>query len=494
MAEWGEPEANNGTGTPEGRMSQSTIVRSSFGTFLARVATSVSVFLAVFYLATTGASVLGVYSLFIAVVEVVGLVTDAGLSAAAKKRISEGVERDEFFTAALLTRLGIFVAVAAVLVGFRGEITAYIGHEFAVPFLLLCSLTYLVQSTLYESLSGEKRVARAGLLGFVSNGGRLVAWIPLLALDYGVFGILVGVWLGQVLAVVVGVAMLSLRLRRPARRHFESLFRFAKYSWMGALQETSWIWTDTLILGVFVAPALVGVYELSWQITGVLFFVASAISSALFPSISELAARNDYDRVTDLLERSLVYVGIMSIPGFVGGIIFAEPILAMFGDEYRVGATVVVVLLLARAFHSYEVVFGEALNALDRPDLMFRTNLVFLVLLISLNVVGITLFGWVGAAFATTAAMVVRTALSFYFIRSILAFTVPTREIGFEVLAALFMGACLWVLTPDATLGIPTTILLVGTGAAIYALTVLALIERVRVEASGLVSNVRTLL
>ena len=475
-------------------MSQSTLVRSSLGTFFARIATSISVFLAVFYLAATGASVLGVYSLFIAVVEVIELVTDAGLSAAAKKRISEGVERDEFFTTALLTRLAIFVVVAVVLVIFRGRVTAYIGFELAVPFLLLCSLAYLVQSTLYEVLSGEKRVARAGLLGFVSNGGRLLAWIPLLALGYGVFGILFGVWLGQILAVVVGVFFLSLRLRRPARRHFESLSRYAKYSWMGALQETSWIWTDTLILGFFVAPSFVGVYELSWQITGVLFFVASAISSALFPNISELAARNEYEEVTDLLERSLVYVGIMSIPGFVGGIIFAEPILGMFGDEYRIGATVVIVLLLARTFHSYEVVFGEALNALDRPDLMFRTNLVFLVLLISLNVVAIVIFGWVGAAFATTAAMVVRTALSFYYIRSILSFTVPAREIGFEILAALFMGACLWVLTPHSTLGIPTTILLVGTGAAIYALTVLALIEQVRVEASGLVSNVRALL
>lgn len=477
-------------------MNAEALVRSSLGTFLTRIATAVVVFGGVFYLASAaGASVLGVYSLFMALVRVVDLVTDAGFSTAAKKRISEGDERDEFFTAALLVRLVVFAVVALVLVAFDEQVAAYVGYEMALPFLLVAALAYLLQRMFDAGLTGEKRVARAGLLQFVTNAGKLLAWVVLLTLGYGLFGVLLGVWVGLALTVVAGVLLLSLRLRRPSRRHFESLFGFAKYSWMGVAQEASWLWTDTLVLGVFVAPTFVGIYELSWQITGVLFFVASAISTVLFATGSELAARGERDAVRGLLERSLGYVGIMAIPGFVGGVVFAESILAAFGEEYRAGALALVVLILARVFHSYEVVFGRVIEALDRPDLTFRTNALFITLNVSLNVLAISTVGWVGAAFATTTAMVVRTGLSYYYIRSILAFSVPAREIGLEVLAALLMGGCLWLLAPEGLLSVPSLVFWVCVGAGIYAVAVLALIERIRVEALGAaVANARTLL
>ena len=476
-------------------MTDSALARSSLGTFLTRIATAVAVFGGVFYLATAaGASVLGVYSLFMALVRVVDLVTDAGLSTAAKKRISEGTERDEFFTAALLVRLVVFAVVAVLLVAFREQVVAYVGYEMALPFLLVAALAYLCQRMLDAGLTGEKRVARAGLLELVANAGKLLAWVVLLALGYGLLGVLVGVWVGLALTVVAGALLLSLRLRRPARRHFESLFGFAKYSWMGVAQEASWLWTDTLVLGVFVTTSFVGIYELSWQITGVLFFVASAISTVLFANGSELAARGERDEVRRLLERSLGYVGIMAIPGFVGGVVFAESILAVFGEEYRVGALAVVVLILARVFHSYEVVFGRVIEALDRPDLTFRTNVVFIVLNISLNVVAIITVGWIGAAVATTVAMVVRTGLSYRYIRSILAFEVPTREIGFEILAALVMGGCLWLFAPAGVLALPSLVFWISVGAAVYTVAVLALIERIRVEAFAMaVANARAL-
>lgn len=478
-------------------LNHSAIARSSLGTFATRIAMSVAEFLGIFYLASAaGASVLGVYSLFMAVVRVVDVVTDAGLSEAGKKRISEGTERNEFFTAALVSRLAIFAAIALVLILFRQPVASYIGYEMALPFLLVASLASLVQRTLDAGLHGERRVARAGLLEFVLSAGRLLTWVVLLTLGYGIVGVLFGVWVGLFVTIAVGVFLLSLRLRRPARRHFESLFRFAKYSWMGAVQETSWLWTDTLVLGLFVAPAFVGIYELSWQITGVLFFVASAISSALFPTISELSARGEDEQVRSLLERSLVYTGLMAIPGFVGGIIFAEPILAAFGEEYRIGAVAVIVLLLARVFHSYEVVFGKVINALDRPDLMFRTNTVFITLNVVLNLIAIVAMGWIGAAFATTVAMVVRTALSYYYIHSLLTFTVPRREIALEVFSALLMGACLVAIVPSlSSLRISTIVLYVGMGAAIYGIAVVALVERIRVEMVGVVvSSVRALI
>ncbi|MFC6962877.1 polysaccharide biosynthesis C-terminal domain-containing protein [Halocatena marina] len=310
-----------------------------------------------------------------------------------------------------------------------------------------------------------------------------MSWIVLVSLDYGLVGVLSGYVIGQLLAIGVGVVLNTLRLTRPTKRHFRSLFQFAKYGWVGAVTTQSWVWTDTLILGLFVVPAFIGVYELSWQITGVLFLLASAIGSTLFANVSELSAQDETEQITDLLERSLVYTGIMAIPGLVGGIIFAESLLAIFGEEYRIGATVVAVLILARVFHSYEIVFGKVINALDRPDLMFRSNVVFILLNIVLNVLAIATVGWIGAALATSGAMILKTGLTYRYIRSILSFTVPVTEILLEVISALIMGLCLWFLIPVSLASLPLLeiALLIGLGGAIYAVSLLVLVERIRI-------------
>src|SRR5699024_8892234 len=233
----------------------------------------------------------------------------------------------------------------------------------------------------------------------------------------------------------------------------------------------------------FVAQSLIGVYELSWRITGVLFLLSSAISRTLFATISDLATRDDVDRITEILERSLVYTGILAIPGLVGGVILAEPLLAMFGEEYRIGAVVVAILILARLLHSYEVVFGKVIDALDRPDLTLRANAAFVVANVILNVVAVATVGWIGAAVATTVAMVLKTALSYHYIRSLVSLTVPLREILLEGVAALVMGACLLVLLPASvgSLHLLETVFLVAVGAVVYAVALLALVDRVRV-------------
>lgn len=465
-------------------MSYTKILRSSIGTFATRIGLSVAIFLGVFYLAAaTEPLVLGIYSLFVAVVRVLDLLTNLGIVEAAQKRISEGTEREEFFTAALLVRLGLFAPVVIIVIIFHQQIAAYVGRDLVVPFLLAGAFCYLIRKAIEAGLVGKKKVAQAGLLQFVFAAGQLISWIVLVSLGYGLVGVLSGYVIGQMLAIGVGVVLNTLQLTRPTKRHFRSLFQFAKYGWVGAVTTQSWVWTDTLILGLFVVPAFIGVYELSWQITGVLFLLASAIGSTLFANVSELSAQDETEQITDLLERSLVYTGIMAIPGLVGGIIFAESLLAIFGAEYRIGATVVAVLILARVFHSYEIVFGKVINALDRPDLMFRSNVVFILLNIVLNVLAIATVGWIGAALATSGAMILKTGLTYRYIRSILSFTVPVTEILLEVISALIMGLCLWFLVPVSLAPLPLLeiALLIGLGGAIYAVSLLVLVERIRI-------------
>ncbi|WP_330631012.1 lipopolysaccharide biosynthesis protein [Halocatena halophila] len=463
-------------------MSYRRILRSSIGTFATRIGLSVTVFAGTFYLAwATSAWVLGVFSLFAALVRVVDIVTNVGMNEAAKKRISEGTDQGAYFTATILVRVALFVPIAVTVYGLSGTIEAYVGYDIA-HYIIAGAGCYLLRRVLESGLIGQKRVARAGLVQFLYGIVHLLSWVVLISSGFGVEGVFLGYLIGQIAALAGGLALTSLRPARPSKRHFWSLFEYAKFGWIGAMTTQMWVWTDTLVLGLFVTPELIGVYELAWRATGVLFLLASAIGSTLFANVSELAADGARDRVTELLERSLAFTGVLAIPGAVGGALLAPSLLGLFGPVYRVGGTVMTLLIVARVFHSYEVILSKLINALDRPDLTFRTNSLFILCNLGLNVLAIWAIGWTGGAIATMSAMILKFGLSYRYSRSLLSYSIPFKTIGREVVAAGVMGVVLvgTILTFSPATDPLMTTTYVTVGGVVYAVALWTLIGEVR--------------
>ncbi|MFC7047032.1 polysaccharide biosynthesis C-terminal domain-containing protein [Halobacteriaceae archaeon GCM10025711] len=386
-----------------------------------------------------------------------------------------------------MTKAALLLPVAFAVLLFRDGLTSYVGSPLAVPFLLAVAFLELFAESIYAGLHGEQRVGRAELSLFANVAGKVAVWFVLLSLGYGLGGLLVGLLVGSGLQILVGLRFLSIRPAMPARRHFESLFQFSRYSWLGALRERAWIWTDTLVLGFFVSAEFVGVYELSWRLSAAFFLVASAISSTLFANVDLLQRRDGRAAVRDVVEESLVYTGIVAIPGVVGGLVVAKSLLSAFGPAYVVGYAALILLILARLFHSYEVVFAKVINALDRPDLTFRADATFVTLNVVGNVLAIYAFGWVGAAVATLVSMGVRTLLSYRFLHSLIDVPIPRREILLEVLSAALMGGALLYATDGVQLTELETALVIGGGGVLYALLLLVFVGRVRTRVRRLV-------
>ncbi|WP_121744675.1 lipopolysaccharide biosynthesis protein [Natronorubrum halophilum] len=473
-------------------MKELAFVKSSLGVFSLQVGVAGLEFVGVLYVArATDAATFGTYALFAATVFFAALLTDMGFSEATRKRISErtasGDARDRYFAASLLIRLALFVGVLVALLALRGPITAYIGSDIVFPFLVAGIFLNVAVDTFSSVLAGKKLVGRSVLLLFTETLGRVLLWFFLIYLGYGLIGILVGFIVGQLLAIALALYLLPVAPGAPASTHYSSLYRFARYSWLASIKETSWVWTDTLILGLFVASALIGIYEVSWQISGVFFFVGSAVSSALLPNVSELWISGERERVERLVESSLVYAGIIAIPGFVGAIFVGEELLSYFGAEFTAGYTVLLVLIFARVIHSYEIILEKLVHALDRPVLMFKANVVFIVLAVVLNVVLIVSIGWRGAAVATSLAMLTKAVLVYVYSSRLLEITVPIREIAMQVVSAGLMGIAM-LFSPFAVDTLVGLVLVIALGIVVYLVSLLALTKRIRRDVVGVLS------
>jgi len=461
------------------------IGQTSFVVFASKLVGSALGFVATLYFARTlGAAVLGHYALVLAIVGWLALGGQLGISSAIVKRISEGEEPAAHFTAGMIVVAALGLVLSSGVLALRGVVNAYVGTQVAL-FVALLLLIRLASSVVNAGLKGERHVHISGFLMPVQTGFRSAFQIGLVLTGFGLSGMLLGHAIGAILAVFVGAAFLSIDVIRPNRRHFRSLFDFAKFSWLSGLKSRSFNDVDIVVLGALVPSALVGVYSVAWSLATFLTLFDSAVSSTLFPELSHADASAEHDRVAGLITDSLTYGGLIVIPGLFGGIVLADRLLRIYGDEFTQGAAVLGLLILASLVYGYQKQLMNALNALDRPDVAFRVNIVFIVTNAVLNVVLVFWIGWIGAAIATVTSACVGLGLSYYSLRQLVTFAVPTGELSRQIIAALSMaglvGGGRYVLENlDVTHNAFIVVTLTAFGAAMYFLILFTISQQFR--------------
>ena len=452
------------------------IGQTSFVVFASKLLGSSLSFLATIYFARTlGAAVLGYYALAIALVAWLKLAGNLGVASAMIKRMSEGEEPDEYATACAGMIGVLALGLAALVLLFGDAVDDYVGEPVA-PLVAVILVVGLFEAFGYAALRGERKVHLAGLLGPVGTGLRSLLQIGFVLAGLGLVGMLAGYAIGSLLVGIVGLSLLSVGLTRPTRRHVRSIYEYARYSWLGSLKARSFNDVDILLLGVFVQSSLVGVYSAAWSIANFLTLFDSALSTTLFPELSRAQAEDSEESISRLVEQSLTFGGLFLVPGLFGSALLAERLLRIYGPEFTQGATVLWVLVLATLLYAYQKQLMTALNGVDRPDVAFRINAVFITGNAVLNVVLIRTMGFLGAAVATAIAAGLGLALAGYVLRSIIAFRVPVGEIARQFAAAgvmslVVVGAETVVEASALDHNLATVVVLVVVGASTYFLT-----------------------
>ncbi|QLK26777.1 polysaccharide biosynthesis C-terminal domain-containing protein [Natrinema zhouii] len=450
------------------------------------VAATVIGFLSTVYFARVlGAERYGVYTLAIAVVLWLKIGGQFGITTAVTKRLSEGDERGAFVVAGAVMLAVPIAALSAAILLFREQLNAYVGVQAASLIVLLFFASLFFEFAI-AVLNGYRLVHVSGFVSLGRKLGQALLQVGLVAVGYGLIGMFVGYAVAGLCAGAITFVLFSVNYGIPRRRHFVSVFDFAKFSWLGSLRARSFSNADILVLGAFVPSGLIGIYSVAWSIAKLLDIFGSSIKATLFPEMSKLSAEDETGTIADLVNVSIAYTGLFLIPGLCGSVLLGDRILGIYGDEFAAGATVMWILVAAVLIYSYQRQLVNALNAIDRPDLSFRTNIAFVASNIVLNVVLISLYGWTGAAVATALSAVIGFALAAHYLNAELPLTIPGREIAYQWLSAGVMSAVVYAGTRLETSRGPllneyvSLAVLVAVGAGVYFLCLFVQSSRFR--------------
>jgi len=432
-------------------------------------------FATIYFTRTLGEEIYGMYAITLALVSWLGIIKSVGLGEAIVKRMSEDEEADAYLAAGTAIKSTFTVLVAIGVLVFREQVNAYVGQSVA-EFVVLLLVVSIFSSLVKSALKGTHRVHIYAPLSTAKQAARSVVMIVLVYIGWGLAGMFLGYTIGTAAMAMVGLLVIKPTFVRPQWRHITSLFDFAKYAWVGSMRSKSFNDMDLLVLGLFVPAGLTGIYAVAYTLAKFLDTFGVAIHGTLFPELSKRSAADDTDMVRTLTNDALSYAGLLLIPGIVGAAILGDRLMLVYGDGFEIGAQVLTLLLVGILAYSYNKQMLNTLNGIDRPDLAFRVNAVFIGSNLVLNVALVYAIGWVGAAIATATSAGIGLVVGFHYTRTQVNFSVPYGEITRQWIAALLMGGVVYATRHlgEATLGwvddlnAVFVVSLVGLGATVY--------------------------
>ena len=375
----------------------------------------------------------------------------------------------------------------------RDLVANYVGADVGilVTVMLVVRMLYAFADA---GLRGYHHVSTAAGIELFATVARVILQVGLVVVGLGLTGMLFGYVAAFGAVGLLGVYLLvhEATFTKPTRRHVASTLQFAKFAWLSSLKTHVSASMDTLVLGFFVTNSLIGVYNASWNLAVVLALASQSLSSALFPELSSLSADDNVGAFESILSEALRYAGLVCIPGVIGLALVGSKVLRIYGSEFPNGAGIALLLGVFALFSSYEGQFQSALNALNRPDLSFRVNALFVVVNITGNVVLVAAVGWIGAAVATTASMGLALVYAYVLTDRHVDVTLPLRDVGHQLAAAALMGVAVYaVQRVTAPLPYYAVVVPIAVGVVVYFAALLAVSRPVREKAFELLEGWR---
>jgi O-antigen/teichoic acid export membrane protein len=417
---------------------------------------------------------------------VVTILATLGVPKSAARYVTEFAETDaeqvpHVLRLSFVTLVTLVTLVLVATLALGAPVARAAGAPSVVPFLLVGGLYVATRafSSYFSALfQGFNRVAWSAVLNVLSGVGRLVFVVGFVALGFGVAGAVAGYVAAAALAAAVGAVVVYRRFYATldaadapdsglARRILEYSVPLTATRGANVLDKK----VDTILVGVIANMTAVGYYTVAKQVSDFVAMPAASFGFTISPALGEQASGNRTDRAARLYERSLEYVLLLYVPGVVGLVLVAGPMVRyVFGADYLGAVPVVQVFSGFILVNAVNKVTSDGLDYLGRARSRAIVKTAMAVANFLLNLLLIPAFGAVGAAAASAATYTVYTLTNVYVIHRELRIDLRSvgRTLGVVCAVAVGMAAVVRVALPHVS-GMPSLFGTVALGVASWA-------------------------
>lgn len=330
-----------------------------------------------------------------------------------------------------------------------------------------------------SATQGFRTMRPFSLVGLIFEpAARVVLTVVLLAAGLGLRGAMVALVVAGVATSVIATVwlwrLLGEATKQKPRYAVREISRFAAVSWISSVAAQGLLWVDIVLLGAFLASEEVGVYQVATRLVTVAALAVNPLNSSFAPRAADLFRRKDVALLARSYSATISWMLRISLPAFVALAVFPQELLRVFGNEYVVGSTVVLIFVWGELAEAATSSAAVVLNMAGRNLVNMLDGVAVLALNIGLNILLIPRWGIEGAAVAWTVGLVLIGALRVTQARAVVHIF-PFRGAAVRGVAAGVVALGVGVLVKVTTDSLVSLVLGLAAIAVTYVLVLLRL-------------------
>ena len=292
--------------------------------------------------------------------------------------------------------------------------------EVILQIMSIAITPYALYSMHSAALQGLKKIRDANIVLGILAPAFTLAGCAILLPDNGVVGAGTAYVFSAVLTMIVGIffwrSHISIQKNTLPVFDFKILVKSA-YPLLGVtIFQLILMCNATLLLGLWSTESEVAVFHAANRVAMLTSFILMAVNSILAPKLSACFANHDRALASSLIKKSTGLMIVFSAPLLLVMIIFPYEIMAIFGEDFRAGADLLIILAVAQFIN---VITGAVGLVLIMSGNEVKLRHAFFIAAIASLVFGIALiheFGSIGAAFSMAIGIVLVNLLAAYFV------------------------------------------------------------------------------
>ncbi len=399
----------------ENKTAKQTVAKNSFWlavtNFGGRALKAVIIIYAARVLGTAG---YGVFSYALTLAGFLTLFIDPGVNAMVMRETpkAQNEQEERRILATTLVMKLVLVAVIVLLVIFVGPYFSTLpGADALLPIVALIIAFDSTRDFLSAFLRGREKMEWETAIFLFTNLMIVVFGFAFLAVSPSPLSLGWAYTLGTVAGALAAAAVL--------RKYLKNIFASFSKALVKPILTSAWPFAVTGALGLLLTnmdililswmrdASEVGIYSAAIRIVQILYLLPVIFQFSTMPLLARLVHGGEKARFRTVLERTVGFTFVFSIPMALGGAILAAPILGLiFGGAYLPGTFPFQILVITMLVDFPATIVSGAIFAYDHQKSLIKTSLLAGVMNVGLDLILIPRFGMAGSAFGTLATQI----------------------------------------------------------------------------------------
>ena len=337
-------------------------------------------------------------------------------------------EKDSLLTISLLFPIIILILLIPIFITFYDEIRQYLfQNDQSLSRYAYVIIFIAISTSFFEVFYSWLRVKLKSVFGnFLKElYPRLLISILLISYSIGILNfesfvlyLIYGYYLRLLVIIIYSFYINKPKLNFNFRKDFNEIFKYCLLIFLSGAASSIILDIDKSMLSSILTVENVAYYSVAVFIAAVIEIPGRAMFQILSPVVADVINKNHTNKLEDLLKKSSTNLVLVASLFFLLINLNINDFYNMLNQEgYSIGIPIVIIVSLGKL---YSMSIGCINNIISNSKYYYYTfwfSLFSSILAVVLNIYLITIYGIIGAAYATLIVLIIMNSLKIYLIK-----------------------------------------------------------------------------